>query len=118
MSRTPSIADLGFMPSSFSDADKQSAINDAVLILEDCLSSYTDERALAVTKFVAAHQLTMLKGGQVTSKSVDGVAYSFASGNVGKNLMATTYGQQALLLDKDGCLHNLGKQPLTFRSLS
>lgn len=102
----------------FPEPTIDAAIADAELLTEDC--GYTGNRLRSIVKFLAAHFLSSTHRGaqgSVASKNVDGVAYSFNTASLGEGLKSTSYGAQALLLDNNGCLMNIGKKPVIFKRI-
>lgn len=96
----------------FSTEELEDAISDAGLMLNACAKLYDDERQAALVKYLAAHLLASSQvgaAGSLASESVDGTSYSRATATLGQNLKGTTFGQQALLLDPNGCLQSLGE---------
>lgn len=104
----------------FSEAVVDAIIADAALIAEGCISSYSDERQTAIIKWLACHLIASTNGasgtgsGSVTSSKLGDASESYAkSALTGEGLKATHYGQQALLLDTNGCLARKGRPPAT-----
>ncbi len=104
----------------FSEAVVDAIIADAALIAEGCISSYSDERQTAIIKWLACHLIASTNGasgtgaGSVTSSKLGDASESYAKSSLtGEGLKATHYGQQALLLDTNGCLARKGRPPAT-----
>lgn len=100
----------------FSEAVVSAIIADAALIAEGCIASYEDARQTAIIKWLACHLIVSTNGasgsgaGSITSDKLGDASTSFAkSALTGEGLKATHYGQQALLLDTNGCLARLGR---------
>ncbi|MGE0366939.1 MAG: DUF4054 domain-containing protein [Phycisphaerales bacterium] len=105
------------------DPQIENVIDDAALMAEVCLSAMSSDRQKAVLKWLAAHLLSMMlgksgAGANVTSKSIGDASESYATPTLtGPGLMSSSYGQQAIALDPNGCLQNIGKLKMRFRSL-
>lgn len=89
----------------------ESVIDDAALMADNaCMQGYPEERQRAIVKWLSAHLLTSTAGGGMLSSEKLGDAQdSYARATLSDGLKGTTYGQQALLLDPNGCLLKLGK---------
>lgn len=64
---------------------------------------------------LAAHFIAMSREPQAEQESIAGEASVRYRGKTGMGLQATTYGQNALMLDCSGALARLGKKKATFR---
>lgn len=102
----------------FSEAVVDAIIADAALIAEGCISTYSDGRQTAIIKWLACHLIASTNGasgsgsGSVTSSKLGDASESYAkSALTGDGLQSTHYGQQALLLDTNGCLARKGRPP-------
>lgn len=100
----------------FSEAVVGAIIADAALIAEGCIASYDDARQTAIIKWLACHLIASTNGasgggsGSITSEKLGDAATSFSkSALTGEGMKATHYGQQAMLLDTNGCLSRLGR---------
>ena len=89
----------------FSEAVVDAIIADAALIAEGCISSYSDERQTAIIKWLACHLIASTNGASGTGSG------SVTSSKLGD--ASESYGQQALLLDTNGCLARKGRPPAT-----
>lgn len=92
----------------FTAATINAAITDAALMVEDC--GYTDSREEAIVRYLAAHLLSSSQpggAGNVKSENIDGTAYTLGGAVVGMGLKGSSFGQQALLLDKNRCLQDI-----------
>lgn len=123
MTATPTVAEVRLIITSAQGDDAiQSAIDDAGLLVEPCVTAMADNRAKAIIKWVAAHLLFSMSGAtgaakSLASKSLGDASESYARATLGDQLGGTTYGQQALLLDSNCCLLKLGKRPASFKVL-
>lgn len=119
----PTTAEVKQIVGEFPDALVSAAIADAVLIVEDCVSSFTTERQTAIVKWVAAHLIVLTaegstgSAGAVRSEKLGSASVTYMRPAQGSNLRATSYGEQALLLDDSGCLARRGKASRTFKVL-
>lgn len=100
----------------FSEAVVDAIIEDAALIAEGCISAYSDARQTAIIKWLACHLIASTNGasgsgsGSVTSYKLGDASESYAkSALTGDGLASTHFGQQALLLDTNGCLARKGR---------
>ena len=95
---------------SFAEAVVSAVIDDAALIAEACIAGYDSDRQTAIVKWIAAHLLASTgTEGVLTSDKLGDAQQSFARATLGDALKGTTYGQQALLLDTNGCLAKQGR---------
>lgn len=101
------------------DAVVNAVIADAVLMIDNaCFDAYAEDKKTSITKWVAAHMLASTgSDGTVTSEKLGDASISFARGTLGDGLKGTTQGQQALLLDTNGCLMQLGRAKATIEPL-
>jgi hypothetical protein len=104
----------------FSEAVVTSIIADAALMAEGCISGYSDDRQTAIIKWLACHLIASTNGasgsgaGTVTSEKIGDASTSYAKSALsGEGLKATHFGQQALLLDTNGCLARKGRPSAT-----
>lgn len=94
---------------SLAEATVSAIIDDAALLVEGCVSTYSADRQAAIVKWVAAHLIASTGSeGVLTSDKLGDAQQSYARAQTGMALRGTTYGQQALLLDTTGCLSRLG----------
>lgn len=94
------------------DDEIETIIDDAILIADTCISALPAARQKAILKWLTAHLVSSIKnfgGGGVTSDKLGDASRTFSSGHFGKQLASTSYGQQALLMDPNGCLARIGK---------
>lgn len=123
MTTAPTIAEVRrIITSAQDDAAVQMAIDDAGLLVEPCVSSWSDARATAIIRWMAAHLLSSMSGASgssksLASKSLGDASESYARATLGDQLKGSTYGQQALTLDSGCCLLKLGKRPASFKVL-
>lgn len=98
----------------FDAATVSAIIDDAALIAENCIKNYDATRQEAILKWLAAHLIASTGGeGVATSDRLGDASTSWARAPLGDALKGTTYGQQALLLDTNGCLAKLGRARAT-----
>ena len=96
----------------------ESVIDDAVALLGPCKNRYEAETETAIVKYLAAHLLSVTQAGaMVKSENVDGSSYTLQTGALGQGLAATSFGQQAMALDYEGCLANRDKQSVQLKLL-
>jgi hypothetical protein len=88
-------------------------------MVEGCASGWSDARYTSIVKWVAAHLIASRGGaeGTLTQRTLGDASETYAKAVVGSFLKGSPYGQQALALDTNGCLVNLGKQRATFKVL-
>lgn len=93
-----------------SEAIVTTLISDAALIAGDCITPYSEERQTAIIKWLAAHMAasTDAGGGTLTQDKLGDASQSYARATLGDNLRGTIYGQQALILETNGCLVTRG----------
>lgn len=87
-------------------------ISDASLLARRCLLPLDSETQTAMLRWLAAHMIAVVKnqgGGGVTSRSLGDASKSFSTAGFGDRLGSTSYGQNALMLDPNGCLARLGR---------
>lgn len=116
----PAVADVRIIISTgLIDASLQAVIDDAALIAEGtCVESYDAARQKAIVKWLTAHLLASTNdGAAVVSKKLGDASESFSRSTLGDALKGTHYGQQAIALDTNGCLANLGKQRAIMETL-
>ena len=89
-------------------------LRSANLIVTNSLGStdLSDATLAEIEKWVAAHLVTIMAGGQVIEERVGDVATTYATSVDWKTvgLYTTLYGKQALMLDTTGRLADLGKK--------
>ena len=87
-------------------------IDDAASLVSDCIVTYDAARQASIIKWVAAHLISSTAAGGekvLTSWKLGDAAETYGRASLGDGLRGTVYGQQALLLDTNGCLTGLGK---------
>jgi hypothetical protein len=104
----PSAADVQTIIAA-TDAQANAAIEDAALIAETCVTSLAGDRQKAIIKYLAAHLIASGIGAQKTSERLGDASVSWARAQMGQGLLGTSYGQQAIALDPNGCLLKIGK---------
>lgn len=98
----------------FDSATVSAIIDDAAMIAEKCIASYDATRQAAIVKWLAAHLIASTGGeGVAVSESLGDASTSWQRAPLGDALKGTTYGQQALLLDTNGCLAKQGRARAT-----
>jgi len=85
-------------------------ITDANLLVTEELAStsMSDDRLELIEKYLSAH-FASIPNPLVKQESISSVSESYERAGIGKGLEATTYGQQAISLDKSGKLAQLSK---------
>lgn len=113
----PDAADvIALMGTDLPEPVVQSLIDDAALIVERCIVGLPCERQRAILKWITAHLIASTgdESGEVrTSERLGDAADGFARGQLGDNIASTFFGQQALMLDPNGCLNRIGKSRAT-----
>lgn len=100
---------------SLDDSVVDSVILDASLLAEQCLQGLSNDRKTAIIKWLAAHLIASTDSSATLASSKLGDASdTYVRATTGEGLKGTTYGQQALSLDPNGCLARLGKARATF----
>lgn len=106
------------------DAQIQALIDDAALLVEGCIADLECSRQAAIIKWTTAHLISNLSSGTggttgvITGESLGDASVSYAKPSlVGEGLKSTTYGQQAIALDPNGCLATLGLRKAVVRLL-
>lgn len=115
----PSVAEVrAIITTSLEDDQVQYYIDDAALLVEDCVSSLDEARQKAIVKWTAAHLIASSPAGAtrvVTSQKLGDASETYATGQVtGAGLGGSAYGIQAMSLDPNGCLAGLGLRPIIF----
>lgn len=111
----PTVASVRLIiTTSASDEQVQLAIDDAALIVEDCVADLPAARQEAIIRYVAAHILSVSPlatggSGVVTSASLGDASESYGTAPLGEGLLGSAYGKAAIALDPNGCLIGLGK---------
>lgn len=110
---TPTAEDVRLVISTgLTDAQIEAIVNDASLLAKRCIQSLDSDVQTAILRWLAAHLIASIKakgGGVLASDSLGDASQSYFTGNFGKQLASTSYGQNALLLDPNGCLARIGK---------
>lgn len=107
------------------DATVQTMIDTAALIVGQCsaIAGYPEETQQAIIKWVAAHLLqvsgvaTPGSSGIVTASKLGDAQDSYAAPTLGPGFASSFFGMQATLLDPSGCLVNLGKYRVRFKTV-
>jgi hypothetical protein len=107
----PTAADVrAIIATALTDQQIGALIDDAALLAEKCIEALSAERQKAILKWLTAHLIASTgPGGVKTSSKLGDAQDSFARASLGTGLAGTTYGQQVLALDPNGCLVNVGK---------
>lgn len=97
-----------------SDADIAAIIEDAALVVGECVASLDEDRAKAIIKYVTADiiasTVSTSGGGPRTAKALGDASESYSSGGIGQEFGKSAYWSRAMLLDPKGCLANLGRR--------
>lgn len=113
MTTTPSVAEVrAIITTAMTDDQVTALIGDAELMVEHCISSLAASRQKAIIKWVTAHLISMSTGEnrQLTQFKLGDAQEAYASMTLGEALKASRYGQQAINLDPNGCIANIGKR--------
>lgn len=92
-------------------------IDDAALLVERCVVSLGADRQTAIIKWVAAHLIASGPERMLQSERLGQGSDTYATARLGEGLKGTTYGQQALALDPNGCLARLGRARATLEKI-
>jgi len=113
MPTPPSSADvIALTGTSLDSAVVDAIIADAVLLVEDnaCFAGYSEAKQTAILKWLSAHLVASTSGdGVVTSEKLGDASQTYGRAPLGDGLKGTTYGQQVLALDTNGCLSGVGR---------
>lgn len=92
-----------------SDEDIGVAIGTATVIVDARLggSGLSEPILKEIERYMSAH-FVAIRDTREKSVSSDGVSVSFDTGKIGEGLSATTWGQQAIMLDSTGTLAEQG----------
>lgn len=107
------------------DAGVTLYINDAAALGKRCLTPLDPDLQKTILKWLTAHliQLSGRSTGEgfanvaVTSMKLGDASETYARAQLGSNVASTPYGQQAILLDPNGCLARLGARQPFFKVL-
>lgn len=107
------------------DAGVQGLINDAAALATRCLTPLEPDLQKTILKWLTAHLIQILGKATgegfanvaVTSMKLGDASETYARASLGTNLGSTPYGQQAILLDPNGCLARLGARKPFFQVL-
>lgn len=122
----PSPAEVkAIIPTDLDDTGVQGFIDDAAALGKRCLTPLDPDLQKTILKWLSAHliQVAGKSTGEgfanvaVTSMKLGDASESYARGAVGSNIASTPYGQQAVLLDPNGCLARLGVRQPFFKVL-
>lgn len=107
------------------DDQIDSYVVDASLLVARCISVLDEVTQTTIIKYTAAHLIQ--SNGQasgegfantsVTSMKLGDASESYARAAVGSGMASTSYGQQAIALDPNGCLLTIGQRPVVFKVL-
>lgn len=120
----PSAADVRIIiTTEMTDEQILAIVDDAALLAARCLSVLESDLQKAIIKYLTAHIIVQSPngpggGGQLTSSSLGDASDTYASGQFGKGLSASSYGQMAIALDPNGCLVDIGKSRIGFATIS
>lgn len=81
-------------------------------------SEYAGDQREDIITLLASHFIASSRNlsSAETSRSLGDASKSWAKAQLGDGLKGTLYGQQALLLDVNGCLQKLGKRKATMEA--
>lgn len=119
----PTVASVRVLTSTaLCDPEIQDFIDDAAAMVEKCVAGLSATLQKTIIKYVAAHLIATSGAGggdaaQITSRKLGDASRSYARAQTGTFLAGTSFGQQAMALDPNGCLANLGKPGITFEVL-
>jgi hypothetical protein len=122
----PSPADVRtIIETDLDDTGVQGFIDDAAALARRCVTPLDEDLQKTILKWLAAHliQVAGKSTGEgfsnvaVTSMKLGDASETYARGQVGTNIASTPYGQQAILLDPNGCLMRLGNRKPIFKVL-
>lgn len=119
----PTVSDVrAIITTSLATEAIASVIEDAYLMVEHCVASLSESRTKAIVKWVAAHLISSMSGSDggkktLTSFKLGDAQENYTQAALGEALKGTTYGQQAIALDPNGCIANLGKRKVSFTVL-
>jgi hypothetical protein len=104
------------------DPQIEAIIADAALIAKACIADLDADVQKAIVKWLTAHLIASsasgIEGGaQITSMKLGDASESYARASMGAGLAGTSYGQQALALDPNGCLAQIGMRRAYFKVL-
>lgn len=113
------------IPTDLSDAEVQSFINDAALLGKRCVTPLDADTQKVIVKYLAAHliQSAGKSSGEgfanvaVTSMKLGDASETYSRAQAGNNIASTSYGQQAIQFDPNGCLARLGERKLVMKVL-
>lgn len=101
-----------------SDAVVSSMIEDAALMAEKCITSLDGDRQEAILRYLTAHMIVISDGGgagAVVSEKLGDAQRNYSAVPLGESLRSSGFGQQAIALDPNGCLANIGKTATKMR---
>jgi len=108
----------GIIDTDLEDSQIQACVDTANLMVSQYLSGrgLSQDHLDMIASWLGAHFIAVGPDRQIQSSSTLGVSFTHA-GKTGFNLDATTYGQQAKMLDTVGGLDEAVKRSLTFKAL-
>jgi len=96
-------------------------IDQAAIIAGMCAAvfGYPEDQQVAIVMWIAAHLLQTSRGssGVITSSKLGDAQDSYAAPTLGPGFNSSFFGMQAALLDPSGCLVNLGKYRVRFKTI-
>jgi hypothetical protein len=115
---TPTVSQVRtIITTELTDDQIESIIDDAVLMVENCVASLSESLQRAIVKWVSAHLIASLSvhtnggAGNITSESLGDASTSYSLPTLKSDgLGTTTYGLQAIALDPNGCLAMIGQR--------
>lgn len=118
----PTVAEVRLIiTTGLDDSAVAAIIEDAALIVADCIAELEEDKAKAIVKYVAADMIAAVVassgGGVRTSKALGDASESWASGGTGSEFGKSAYWSRALMLDPCGCLEKLGRKRATIEKI-
>lgn len=105
------VADVrAIIATALTDPQVQLYINAAVLLTTACALKWDHSIVDTINTYVAAHLIASTRDPLKTSYRLGDASESYQRASVGIGFMGTSYGQQAIMFDPNGCLQNLGLQ--------
>lgn len=119
----PTVAQVrAIITTSLTDDAVTAIIEDAALMVEHCISSLAEARQTAIIKWTTAHLISSMSGSTggkktLSSFKIGDAQENYVQATLGEAMKGTTYGQQAIALDPNGCIANIGKRKVSFKVL-
>jgi hypothetical protein len=100
---------------SLSDASIKACITAANILVDEKISGLGEDQLKEIERWLAAH-FVAVQDPKVVSEKIGSASATYEATKLGEMLRATSYGQQAILLDTTGTLEGLGKKPSTMNT--